>query len=298
MIKEDMRVIKVIASDMDGTLLNSQNEITEENVKAILKAEELGISFIITTGRMYDGVKPFADKHGLKCKYILMNGAEFRDENGELIESINLDKSIIKDILNILKEQNLVVELYTDDGVYTPNTKEEVLEQMTYRVQYFQKVEDYDKAVEVAKERDIFKTLKYIDDIDKFLDSSIKVRKIITFNGDFELIENTKKILNNKISGLSVLSSFVNNIEITDEKAQKGYILRKVTEDMGIKNEEVMALGDSFNDYSLFTEFEKAYAMENAIDEIKAIAKNTTDTNDNSGVAKAIYKELGINNCI
>ena len=298
MIKEDMRVIKVIASDMDGTLLNSQNEITEENVKAILKAEELGISFIITTGRMYDGVKPFADKHGLKCKYILMNGAEFRDENGDLIESINLDKSIIKDILNILKEQNLVVELYTDDGVYTPNTKEEVLEQMTYRVQYFQKVEDYDKAVEVAKERDIFKTLKYIDDIDKFLDGSIKVRKIITFNGDFELIENTKKILNNKISGLSVLSSFVNNIEITDKKAQKGYILRKVTEDMGIKNEEVMALGDSFNDYSLFTEFEKAYAMENAIDEIKAIAKNTTDTNDNSGVAKAIYKELGIKNCI
>ena len=71
-------------------------------------------------------------------------------------------------------------------------------------------------------------------------------------------------------------------------------LLKKVTEKMGVKNEEVIAFGDSFNDYSLFTEFKKAYAMENAIPEIKEIAKNITDTNDNSGVAKAIYKELGI----
>ena len=83
---EDMKLIKVIASDMDGTLLNSQHDITEENVKAILKSKELGIHFIIATGRMYDSVKPFMDKYGIKCEYILMNGAEFRDENGEIVE--------------------------------------------------------------------------------------------------------------------------------------------------------------------------------------------------------------------
>lgn len=288
-----MRLLKVIASDMDGTLLNSEHEISEENIKAILKAEELGVSFIIATGRMYEGVKPFIDKHGIKCKYILMNGAEFRNENGELIESINIDKSKIKDILNILFEEKLIVELYTDNGTYTTNTKEEALEEMVYRVQRFEKVQDYDKALEIAKNHDHLKSIKYIDDIDKFIESDVKIRKIITFNNDVEVIEKTKNILN-KIDGLAVLSSFKNNIEITDEKAQKGYILKKVTENIGIKNEEVMALGDSFNDYSLFTEFEKAYAMGNALDEIKEIAKNITDTNDNNGVAKAIYKELGI----
>ncbi|MDU4937866.1 MAG: Cof-type HAD-IIB family hydrolase [Clostridium sp.] len=286
-------MIKVIASDMDGTLLNSQHDITEENVKAILKAKELGVHFIVATGRMYDGVKPFMDKHGIKCEYILMNGAEFRDENGQLIESISMDKRKIKDILNILCKEDLIVELYTDDGSYTTNTKEEALKEMVYRVQNFEKVQDYDKALEIAKEHEHFKTLKYIDDIDKFIESDIEIRKIITFSNDVEVIKKTKVELNN-IGGLAVLSSFITNIEITDERAQKGYILKKVTEKMGIKNEEVIAFGDSFNDYSLFTEFEKAYAMENAIPEIKEIAKNITDTNDNSGVAKAIYKELGI----
>lgn len=290
---EDMKLIRVIASDMDGTLLNSQHDITEENVKAILKAKELGVHFIIATGRMYDSVKPFMDKHGIKCEYILMNGAEFRNENGELVESINMDKRKIKDILNILCKEDLIVELYTDEGSYTTNTKEEALKEMVYRVQNFEKVQDYDKALEIAKEHEHFKTLKYIDDIDKFIESRIEIRKIITFSNDVEVINKTKVELNN-IGGLAVLSSFITNIEITDERAQKGYILKKVTDKMGIKNEEVIAFGDSFNDYSLFTEFEKAYAMENAIPEIKEIAKNITDTNDNSGVAKAIYKELGI----
>ncbi|MBS5926874.1 MAG: HAD family phosphatase [Clostridium sp.] len=286
-------MIRVIASDMDGTLLNSQHDITEENVKAILKAKELGVHFIIATGRMYDSVKPFMDKHGIKCEYILMNGAEFRNENGELVESISMDKRKIKDILNILCKEDLIVELYTDEGSYTTSTKEEALKEMVYRVQNFEKVQDYDKALEIAKEHEHFKTLKYIDDIDKFIESRIEIRKIITFSNDVEVINKTKVELNN-IGGLAVLSSFITNIEITDERAQKGYILKKVTEKMGIKNEEVIAFGDSFNDYSLFTEFEKAYAMENAIPEIKEIAKNITDTNDNSGVAKAIYKELGI----
>ena len=278
---EDMKLIKVIASDMDGTLLNSQHDITEENVKAILKSKELGIHFIIATGRMYDSVKPF------------MNGAEFRDENGEIVESISMNKGKIKDILDILRKENLIVELYTGDGSYTINTKEEALKEMVYRVQNFEKVQDYDKALEIAKNHDHFKSLKYIDDIDKFIESDIEVRKIITFSNDIEIIKRTKSELSD-IGGLAVLSSFITNIEITDERAQKGYILKKVTEKMGVKNEEVIAFGDSFNDYSLFTEFKKAYAMENAIPEIKEIAKNITDTNDNSGVAKAIYKELGI----
>ena len=63
---------------------------------------------------------------------------------------------------------------------------------------------------------------------------------------------------------------------------------------MGIDKSEVIVLGDSFNDYSMFTEFENSYAMENAIPEIKEIAKYVTDSNNNDGVAKAIYKALEI----
>ena len=63
---------------------------------------------------------------------------------------------------------------------------------------------------------------------------------------------------------------------------------------MGLEKDEVMVLGDSFNDYSMFTEFKNSYAMKNAIPEIKEIAGFITDTNDNDGVAKAIYSALNI----
>lgn len=286
-------MIKVIASDMDGTLLNSQHEISEENVKAIKKAQELGVHFIIATGRMYKDVKPFVEKHGIKCEYILMNGAEFRNESGEIVESICIDKSKVKDILDIISRMGLIVELYTGNGTYTTNTKEEALKEMVYRVQNFEKVSDYDEALEIAKKHEHFMSLNYITDIDEFLDSDIEIRKMITFHNDVNVINSTKKELN-KLEGLAVLSSFITNIEITDEKAQKGYILKKVTEKMDIKSKEVIALGDSLNDYSLFTEFELAFAMGNAIPEIKEIANNITDTNDNDGVAKAIYKMLEV----
>ena len=69
-------------------------------------------------------------------------------------------------------------------------------------------------------------------------------------------------------------------------------ILAKAIEKMGIDKSEVIVLGDSFNDYSMFTEFENSFAMENAIPEIKKIAKYITDSNENDGVAKAIYKVL------
>ena len=85
-------------------------------------------------------------------------------------------------------------------------------------------------------------------------------------------------------------STFPTNIEINSIDAQKGIILAKVIEKIGIKKDEVIVLGDSYNDYSMFTEFKNSFAMANAVDEIKEIATYITDTNYNDGVAKAIYQ--------
>ena len=75
---------------------------------------------------------------------------------------------------------------------------------------------------------------------------------------------------------------------------KKGLILAKVAEMKGIEKDEVMVLGDSFNDYSMFTEFKNSYAMKNAIDDIKKIATYVTETNNNDGVGKAIEKVLNM----
>ena len=92
-------MIKLIASDMDGTLINSSHEISSRNLNAIRRAQESGIEFAIATGRDYSMVKPFLDKYQLKCEAIVMNGAEYRDCKGEVIESIGIEKDKVKEIL-------------------------------------------------------------------------------------------------------------------------------------------------------------------------------------------------------
>ncbi|WP_315081679.1 Cof-type HAD-IIB family hydrolase [uncultured Clostridium sp.] len=284
-------MIKLIVSDMDGTLLNSEHKISKENLEAIKKAEERGVHFAIATGRAYQDVKPFIDECDLECQCILMNGAEYRDENGKILENIYIDKEKTRRILEVLKNGGFSVELYTDKGIYTTNTKEEAYQGMIYRVKSFDPHLSEEEILENAKVHPHLLNLKYIEDINKFLESEINIAKVIVFYDDVDVIKKLKFDIE-KIEGLIVASTFVTNVEINNIEAQKGLILSKVIKKMGINKDEVIVLGDSFNDYSLFTEFPNSFAMENAIPEIKEIAKHITDTNDNSGVAKAIYKAI------
>ena len=274
---------------MDGTLLNNNHEIGMENLKAIKEAQDRGIHFAIATGRDYTDVEPVIRQYGLNCECIVSNGAEYRDCDGKILEAINIDKKALMNVFEIMNKYNIKAELFTNEGIYTPNTKEEALKGTAYLLQTFFKVEPFEKALEQAKNDERFKRLKYIDDFNEFFEGSIEVRKIFAFYSDIDALNKAKKEIQ-EIEGLAVTSSFIDNIEITNKDAQKGTILSKVSKKMGIKKDEVMVMGDSFNDYSMFTEFTETVAMENAIPEIKEIAKYITDTNDNDGVAKAIRK--------
>lgn len=284
-------MIKVIASDMDGTLLNNNHEIDEETAKVIKKAEEKGIIFVISTGREYENVKYLLDKQNIKCQCILSNGAEYRDEMGNILDVININEESSRKILKILKENNISARMFTNKGIYTTATKEEALLEVTFRTLAFDPHLTKEEAKKIAEKEPFFTCLKYIDDFEKFFEEGIEIRKFVAFHENIKLIEKLKKIIG-EIEGLAVSSSFNDNIEITDINAQKGIILEKVTKKMGIDKKDVMILGDSFNDYSMFEIFEESVAMENAISEIKKIAKYITDTNENHGVAKAIYNVL------
>lgn len=285
-------MIKLIASDMDGTLLGANNDISEENLKAIRKAEEMGVNFAIDSGRRYEDIKPFLDKYNLKCECIVLNGAEYRDKEGNILEGIYMDKNKIKDVLNIIQRDGLNVEIYTDKGLYTTNTREESLKGSMFMVQYFHpEVTNDEEILKMAKEEHHFPILNYIDNIDEFLNTDIKIGKIEAYDKCKDKVFKSKEKLQ-KIDGLAVASSVTFNVEINNIKAQKGIILAKVSEKKGLKKEEVAVIGDGFNDYSMFAEFPVSFAMGNAIPEIKEIAKYITDTNYNSGVAKVIDKIL------
>lgn len=286
-------MIKLIASDMDGTLLNDDHMISEENLRAIRKAQEMGRHFTIVTGRDYGAVKSYLEECNLKCECILSNGAEYRDVNGNVIESVYMNKESVKIAFDILSEAGLCIQLMTNNGSYITN-KESDKKAIIDRFKLFNPTMTEEEVKKFVAKFHKKRGMKEIDNIYEILESNVEVLKIVTFDNDEKLIAALKDKLRENTSDLAVASTFSNDIEISDIKAQKGLILAKTIKKMGIDKSEVIVLGDSFNDYSMFTEFENSYAMENAIPEIKEIAKYITDTNNNNGVAKAIYKALEI----
>lgn len=285
-------MIKLIASDMDGTLLYDQ-KISKENIEAIHTAQKKGIKFAIATGRAYEDVKPFLDEYGLTCECVVLNGGEYRDSAGAIVEGIYIDKSLVTEIVSILSEDNLAVELYTNDGFYTTNTEKEILDSMVKRSKIFRPhLIDPNEIYQNALHHPHFVKMKYITNVDEFLKSNVEIGKFISFADSADELQRPREKLN-KLEGIAVSASFTTNIEINDRYATKGRILAKAAARMGIKKDEVAILGDGFNDYSMFVEFPNSYAMENAIPEIKEISKYITASNVEHGVAKAIYRMLG-----
>ena len=102
-------MIKLISSDMDGTLLDSYRQITPINVEAIKRAQENGINFIINTGREYPNARGLVEAAGLKCDLICSNGACAFDKDGNNITQIDFDEISKNDLSNLIKD---LVSLY------------------------------------------------------------------------------------------------------------------------------------------------------------------------------------------
>lgn len=287
-------MIKLIASDMDGTLIGNNRKISKENIEAIKIAKEKGVEFAIATGRSYEDVKPFLDEYDLKCECVVLNGGEYRDIVGKTVVGIYIDKRKATEVLNIMSKYDLAVEIYTNDGYYTINTMEETLKGMIKRTKTFHpEITDLDEIYRNAINHPHFLKMNYITNLDEFFKSNLNIGKFVSFAESIDEINSLKEELS-KLDGLAISSSFVTNIEVNDINATKGRILAKVAERMGIRKEEVAILGDSSNDYSMFVEFPNSFAMENAMPEIKEVAKYITASNSEHGVAKAIYRILDI----
>ena len=151
-------MIKLIASDMDGTLLNEKHKIDKETVVAIQKAEEAGIVFAISTGREYETVESLLKENNIRCQCVLMNGAEYRDEDGNILEEINIEQKIATRIIHILHDERVSARIFTNKGIYTTDTKEEALKEMVYRTLSFNPDFTQEQAIEYAKLQPYFTT--------------------------------------------------------------------------------------------------------------------------------------------
>lgn len=284
-------MIKLIVSDMDGTLLAHDSSISKGNIEAIRYAQSKGVQFAIATGRDYSSLKGILEAHDLKCFSILGNGAQFCNENGEILSSAYFPKKCFKQVLQIFDELKIHYMIFTANGFYSTAEPNVVRDAFIDRcvVQFKRKREDY---LDDGCNQDMAcMKLKKIGDLDDFINSSIDIIKVEAFNNDVSLIEKAKEKLQ-EIDGIAYLSSFDDNIEVTDKAAQKGLILENVIEELGYSKDEVMVLGDGLYDITLFERFKYSFAPGNANETIKAMAYQVVGACEEDGVSQAIYMML------
>lgn len=284
-------MIKCIASDMDGTLLNSHQQVSQENKEAILKAQEQGIEVVIATGRSYQEVRFILDEADIHCPVIGVNGAEVRTKEGEILSTTPIDKHVAKKAAEKLMDKDIYFEIYTNQGTYSldPNKAVAIIVDIVVSANPDVKPEDVVKRAEERTRHGLVHQVESYDIL--FNDETHQIYKLFGFAQDSDRREAAENALE-ELTELIVSSSGHNNLEITHRNAQKGIVLEKYVKSKGIDITETMAMGDSFNDVSMLERVGRAVAMGNADYEIKSLCDVITATNDEHGVAKAILEVL------
>ena len=283
-----MFMIKLIASDMDGTLLDSYRNITKENADAIHMAQEAGIEFIINTGREYPSVKEMLKEANVTCGAICCNGSTSYDEKGNLLQMHEIPKDTLKKIFALFKESSLIPTVFIEEGRGSVLKEEErrkyVIETMIPAMQINHP--DY-----IYGEKDVEELVHdsiYVGTMDELAEGHRKVIKLFTQSLHPEELKDMRKKLE-EVPGLAVVQTVATDLEITADTAQKGIALMDYAKLKGYQVDEILAVGDSENDYSMLSiPGLHSVAMENAADIVKDVCVYQTKANTKDGIAYII----------
>lgn len=262
------KIIRYIASDLDGTLISSDNEVSEENLDAIDRMHNAGVRFIVLTGRTLYEV-PLELRHNDSIDYIIYsNGVGIWDRKRGLLKNNFIDDEKAKKIFEILSEYETFTEIYSGGRPYVDASKFDSEHFLYYKI-------DKGFIPEMNKSRVKIPNLRKIID-----DSNDKVEMFDVFFRYEKERQECLKRLKNDFDDLFVTSSMSNNLEIVRAGNSKGNTLIEFCDKMGINIKSVTMLGDSRNDISAFETEAKGYAVANACDELKNLADKVICSND------------------
>lgn len=269
-----MMTIGLIAFDLDGTLLDSQKNLSERNREALVRCSDMGIQIVPATGRAVDGI-PEAVRSIPGVKYaISTNGGIVADLLGkESLKRCTLTNEKAMEIMNLVKKYRAMFDPYIDGrGVSQP--------------EFIEHMEDYGLSPVIQKM--VRSTRDVVPDILSYVVESRKdVEKVNVYLADVNDAEPLRRELS-AVKGIIVSSSLYNNLEINAAGATKGDALMWLADYLGIDRRATMAFGDGENDISMLAAAGVGIAMENGLDIAKSAADKITLTNDEDGVADAI----------
>ena len=271
-----MMTIGLIALDLDGTLLDSQKNLSERNRRALERCARMGIQIVPTTGRAVDGITQEVRSLPGVNYAISTNGGTVADlVKGTSLKRCTLSNAKALEVMDIVKRYRAMYDPYIDGrGISQPA--------------FIEHMEDYGLSPVIQKmvlsTRDVVPNiLHYVTDCKK------DVEKVNVYLADVKDIEPLRKELSG-VEGIVISSSLYNNLEINALGATKGIALMWLAGYLGIAPEATMAFGDGENDLSMLEAAGVGIAMGNGLDIAKNAADQVTLTNDEDGVADAIER--------
>lgn len=275
-----MKHVRLIALDMDGTLLLSDHQtVPQQNIDAIRRADAAGIHVCICTGRMLEDASDFARRLDLPCMLIACNGTRISDAplpEGKIIYRRLLEPEDAKRAIDILLPYRIMMNGFEDGRVTTvafaPGQHYHITDRALVDVCYGE------EAMYAAARRGLMKLYLAEDGYAGSVDT-----------------DNTKAAraaVRKALPHLQLTQSSLGNIEIMPENAGKGTALAFLAKHLGLEREQVMAMGDAENDLSMLEYAVHSVAMANASPAVKTACRYQTLSNDDCGVAAMIDRVL------
>lgn len=258
---------KLIAMDIDDTLLNDELVVTEGTKKAMEEAIALGVTVTLATGRMFASAQKIASQINLNVPIITYQGALVKTLlDGKALYERNVPADAARKLFAFTQERGLHLQLYTDDVLYSKEDNERIIKYSKITNIPYIVEPDYDKLIELPTPK-----MLIIDEPD-YLDTLIPELQALI--GDQTHITKSKP----------------HYLEITHKEGTKGHALRFLAEHIGCSIDQTIAIGDAWNDHEMIEAAGLGVAMGNAIPALKEIADYVTLTNNEEGVRHVIEK--------
>lgn len=259
-------MIKMIATDIDGTILKWGLDFSPAMKKCVKRLKDAKVKMVLVTGRMHCATLPVAKELGLDTPIISYQGGLIRTLDGETLFQETLNEDYAKEIIQWARENDIHINLYLDDKLYVEHDNE------------------------IVKSYTDGKFIDYT--VCSFDDLEIKnVNKILAIDlNDPEKVTGWVNLLREKYPDLYIVKSTPYFCEIGSQDAKKSKGVHFLCHMWGIKPEDVLTIGDQNNDIDLVQCGGIGVAMGNGTQELKDCADFITDTVENDGFVKAINK--------
>ncbi|WP_442602345.1 Cof-type HAD-IIB family hydrolase [Paenibacillus sp. KN14-4R] len=268
-----MTTYKMIVLDLDDTLLRDDYSISPRTKEALMRAQEAGVKVVLASGRPTYAMLPIAKELEL-AKYgsfiLSFNGAKITNcQTDEVLFSSTLSVETIHEMYAISQREGIEILSYVGDDIITEAR--------------------HNKYIHIESELTGMRIVE-VESFTSYVQQPV-VKGLMVADPDYLAV--VEKKLQKELAGrLNVMRSKPFYLEVTEVGVDKGASLDHLIKQLGITKDEVIAIGDSYNDLSMIHFAGLGVAMGNAPDDIKAVAQYVTDTNMNDGVAKVVEKYI------